>query len=335
VGALLLLMNYNHAYGKYGREVFVSIPIVPNVAGEVVAVEVKANSFVKKGEVLFRLDPVPFELELKRARAKLMEIGQDTRGQQERWKASRAKVKLARAKRDRAKNVYERFAADPDAFSKVDVENRKQSALSAQAALEVAEAEEMSARQELMGKVEGEDPEVALVKAEFMLQEYRLKQSVVRAPVDGLVTQVLLRPGFRAVTLPFKPTMIFIPSDRRRFAASFWQNSLLRIKPGYEAEVVLDAVPGHVFKGSVSEVLSAMSEGEVQASGKLLSADLFNERGKAVAIIDLEENLDDYHLPMGVQGQAAVYSEHMHHVGMVRRVLLRMMSWLKYVFPIK
>ena len=176
---------------------------------------------------------------------------------------------------------------------------------------------------------------MARIRAELRLAEYRLEQSAVRAPSDGRVTQVILRPGMMLMANPLRPAMVFIPDDRRRFAASFWQNSLLRLEPGLEAEVVLDAVPGHVFKGTVITVLPAMAEGEVQAQGSLISADVLGGYGRAVALIELDEDLDDYDLPLGVEGQAAVYSHHFHHVSVIRRVLLRMVSWLKYVYPIK
>jgi len=68
-----------------------------------------------------------------------------------------------------------------------------------------------------------------------------------------------------AVPLPLKPAMVFTPEQKRMIVGSFWQNSLLRMRPDYQAEVVLDAVPGHVFSGTLSHVLPAMSEGDVHA----------------------------------------------------------------------
>ena len=335
VGGMLLLMNYNHAYGKYGREVYVTLPIVPVVSGQVVDVAVEQESRVERGDVLFRLDPVPFELEVVRLKAQLARAGTDTLEKEESWKATRARVNRARAEVVRARQEYERFASAPEAFAEMDVENRRQTVVKAEAELESAEAREKQARLELEAEVGGEDPDVARIRAELRLAEYRLEQSAVRAPSNGRVTQVILRPGMMLMANPLRPAMVFIPDDRRRFAASFWQNSLLRLEPGLEAEVVLDAVPGHVFKGTVETVLPAMAEGEVQAQGSLISADVLGGYGRAVALIELEEDLDDYGLPLGVEGQAAVYSHHFHHVSVIRRVLLRMVSWLKYVYPIK
>lgn len=71
IGTLLVLMNYNHPYTKFAREYFVSIPINPAVKGLVVEVNVKPNVPVKKGEVLFRIDPTPFIAVVKQKEAAL------------------------------------------------------------------------------------------------------------------------------------------------------------------------------------------------------------------------------------------------------------------------
>ena len=61
----------------------------------------------------------------------------------------------------------------------------------------------------------------------------------MRAPSDGYVTQVLIRPGTYAASLPLRPVMVFIPDQKRQIVAQFRQNSLLRLAPGDDAEVVL------------------------------------------------------------------------------------------------
>jgi len=62
IGALIILMNYNHPYSEMARNYYISTPIVPLVKGRVVEVPVKPNQLVKKGDVLFRLDDEPFRL---------------------------------------------------------------------------------------------------------------------------------------------------------------------------------------------------------------------------------------------------------------------------------
>ncbi|WP_419177505.1 biotin/lipoyl-binding protein [Gallibacterium genomosp. 1] len=58
---MLLVMNYNHPHTKLATQYYVSTPIIPNVKGTIIEVNpVKSNQLVKKGDVLFKIDPTPF-----------------------------------------------------------------------------------------------------------------------------------------------------------------------------------------------------------------------------------------------------------------------------------
>ncbi len=278
IGALLMVMNYNHPYSKNAREIFFSVPVIPAVDGLVTEVDAVANTPMQQGEVLFRIDPAPYE-------ARVAEV--------------EAALQSAQIDLQRAQELVKRQAG-----------NKRN--------VDLAEAQ------------------VGSLKAQLARATYDLEHTVVRAPADGMVTQLALRPGTMAVTLPLRPTMVFIPNQKRMIAGSFWQNSLQRMQPGYKAEVILDGVPGHVFAGRVSSVLPALAEGDLQSSGNLVAASQLAVHGQAVAVIELDEDLDDYQLPRGVQGKIAIISDHDPlHVSLIRRILLRMMGWLNYIFPIK
>ena len=66
IALVLLVMNYNHPYTTLAREYFVTTPIVPNVEGQVIEVPVMANTPLKAGDVLFRIDPRPYQYEVDR-----------------------------------------------------------------------------------------------------------------------------------------------------------------------------------------------------------------------------------------------------------------------------
>jgi multidrug resistance efflux pump len=118
--------------------------------------------------------------------------------------------------------------------------------------------------------------------------------------------------------------------------ASFWQNSLRNIQEGQSAEVVFSAAPGKVFSGKVAKVLPVIPEAEIQQGGTLISGDLLKHHDRTLAIIELEQDLNELGLPIGVQGMAACFTEHdALHSSPVRRILLRMMGWLNYLYPIK
>ena len=104
------------------------------------------------------------------------------------------------------------------------------------------------------------------------------------------------------------------------------------VKAGDEAEVAIDAVPGRVFRGKVRTVLDAIAAGQIQASGALVDFAERTDGGRALAIIDLEDDISKYQIPVGAAGQVAIYTEHWHYVSLLRKILLRMRSWENYLF---
>jgi len=341
IGALLIVMNYNHPYGKYAKESFVSVPIVPAVKGIVVAVDAQANKPIKKGDVLFRIDPKPFEIKVNKKRAQLAEAKQLVKQNLAQLQGAKARVDKATADRDRSKKSFQRYAKGNKkgaglVFSEQEIENRRQLYLASEAALESAQAESRRSQLAYESNIDGVNTRVAQLQAELDEVEYNLERTVVRAPSNGVVTQLALRVGSMATSLPIRPAMVFIPEQQRLMVASFWQNSLQRMQSGSAAEVIIDALPGKVFSGKLSHVLPAMSEGEFQFNGNLISADRLRVHGRALAVIELDEDLDTYNLPRGVQGKAVIISDvDPLHVSLIRRILLRMMGWINYVFPIK
>lgn len=99
-------------------------------------------------------------------------------------------------------------------------------------------AEQGQIKSQLESVVNGEQSQIVSLRAQLTEAQYNLEQTVVRAPSDGYVTQVLIRPGTYAAALPLRPVMIFIPQQNWLIIAQFRQNSLLRLKTGDEAEVV-------------------------------------------------------------------------------------------------
>src|SRR5689334_21793462 len=62
--------------------------------------------------------------------------------------------------------------------------------------------------------------------------------------------------------------MVFVHTDDQQLAAGFQQNSL-RVRPGDEAEIAFDALPGQIIKGKVRHVIDAIATGQLQATGAL------------------------------------------------------------------
>src|SRR6266853_1923864 len=79
IGALLLGMNYNNPFTSQAPFYFPTTPIVPAVSGVVIEVPAQANTPLKKGDVLFRIDPEPFQNAVKAKEAALADAVQTTK----------------------------------------------------------------------------------------------------------------------------------------------------------------------------------------------------------------------------------------------------------------
>ncbi|MEG1422380.1 MAG: HlyD family secretion protein [Citrobacter sp.] len=336
VGTLILLMNYNHPYTFKAQKAVISIPITPQVTGIVRTIMDKPNELIKKGEILFELEPTRYQARVERLEADLVTAIHNADALQSQLDEAIANTSTVTAQRDRVYKDYQRYLqgskAKVNPFSESDIDHARQSYLAQDAAVKSSVAEQAQIKSQINSLLNGEQSQVASLRAQLAEARYNLQQTVVRAPSDGYATQVLIRPGTFAAALPLRPVMVFIPKQKRQIVAQFRQNSLLRLKRGDEAEIVFNALPGKVFTGTLASVLPVIPGGSYQAQGTLQSLTTTPDSDGVIALIDLtpDENFDD--LPDGIYAQVAIYSEHFSHVAIMRKVLLRMTSWMHYLY---
>lgn len=304
IGTLIMLMNYNHPYSEMARNYYLSTPIVPLVKGRVVEVPVQANQPVKKGDVLFRLDDEPFRLKVESLSARLD-------ANKDQLKSIDARLRSAKLDRDRASDLMRRGVGK-------------------QRDLDVTQA----SVDEITAQMDQQRATLEDLQAQLDEAKYQLAQTVVYAPSDGHVVQLALRPGMIATPFMYRPVMTFIHKDETAYVGWFWQNSMQRLAVGDEAEVVIDGIPGKIFKGKVTAVIPAIAAGNVQANAMLLDQNSAIRPGRMPVLISITDpEWAKYQVIAGASGQAAVYTEYFHHVSVMRKVLLRMASWMNYLFP--
>jgi len=334
IGALLLGMNYNHPFTSQARFYFNTTPIVPGVSGVVTEVPVKANTLVKTGDVLFRIDPKSFENAVTAKEAALAAAVQTTHQLRATADAAQKKLLSALADRDGAKDVFERSKKllETGAIAQVQFERAKNTFNAAEATAQSAKSEADRALLEAEAVVQGVNTDVARLQAELDTAKFNLEQSVVRAPTDGMVQQNFLRPGMYAASMPLRPVMIFLHNEKPKFAAAFLQNSAQRIDEGSEAEFILPAVPGRFFKGKIVMGGAYIAQGQLQPTGNLVDPEQIKGEGRILVVIEPEEGLSKYLIVPGSTAQVAIYTQHMHHLAIMRKVLLRMKSWTNFIF---
>ena len=175
--------------------------------------------------------------------------------------------------------------------------------------------------------------EIDAIDSRIRNATYDLESTVVRAPAAGFATFVSVRPGHYTKALPLSPIMVFVQNERVLMGA-FRQVLHDYIEPGAEAEVIFDALPGYVFSARVDGVIPINAAGQFVASGRMVAAQHFAQGQPFLVRFTTDFDLRELNLPAGAQAHIAVYSDTFTGIEVMRRMLIRIMSWKNYL-PIK
>jgi multidrug resistance efflux pump len=388
---LYVCLSVFHPVSHDGRMYAPVVQIVPEVRGVVIDVPVEANVPLKKGAVLFRIEPRPFQIEVDRLRASLaaknskfaqlaeqlaaaeattrqaranLLVSESVNDRQLREADERARsqvlqvkerVELAEAQFRRAKELaakaagsqqdYDRAEAHLQSLQqeysqaqtdqKIAAEKLASGSASLEAtrqALAAAEAAERTVRTEFNAQIDGQNPEVRETMALLDKARYDLDQTVVRAPSEGYVPQVVLRPGTMATATRLVPLMMFVSGERPTLVATFPQKVISDLRPGMPAEAIFKQQPGRSYKVKIRRVLTAVRAGELDASGQILEGTPAHDHGYIPVVFDYDEDVAGLNLPVGAQASIAIYTDRVHALSIVRKIILRMKSWENFLF---
>ncbi len=266
LGPIVVLLGAGYWFLTTGRYVSTDdayvqaarVSISTDVAGRVVAMEVRDNQKVEAGQVLFRLDPRPFEIAVEEAQAQL--------------NAARLLVEAMKA-------TYKQKLADAKAtettvaFRDREFERQKRlltSGTTSQAAFDQASHNYELARQQLASNQQDlantlaslggnpdlpadQHPTVQRAQAALDRAKLNLSYTTVRAPETGVVTKVeQLQVGdyVNAST----PLFSLMSSGRIWVEANFKETELTHMRPGQTATVEVDTYPDVVFDAKVQSL---------------------------------------------------------------------------------
>lgn len=229
------------------------VQIASQVSGRVLSVDVTEAQAVRHGDVLFRLDPRPFELAVKAAQARLT---------QARDAAAAGVASISAARADAVAQAQ--TAKDDAALAARDEALVARGFLSPQAS-ETARTQAAAARESLLAaqarSVEAQaqagapgDANAGVRAAEAALAQARLDLShtVVYAAADGRIANLSVRPG--ATVAAGQPLFALVDSSRYWVDANFKETDLQNIRPGQSARVTLDMQSGRTLRGSVVSI---------------------------------------------------------------------------------
>jgi multidrug resistance efflux pump len=349
LGATILLLNIFAPSSSDLRVIKYSVPIVTQVRGRVLEVPIEeGNRLVKKGDVLFKIDPTPYQLEVQSLEAQLVGMQGSERELEEQAKGAEAKIAESRS---RASEISARLAlthkrvkqyqelVKSGAGNRFDLERAEADALEQKGQLDAARSAEAQARaslgqiqQKLGAQVKGEFSQVAQVRAQLETARWNLEQTTTHSPCDCYVVNLQLRPGAFVAAIPFNAVMTLIEADGQ-VVAYYNQNELHQVEPGNEVEFALKTLPGKVIKGKVDSVVWAQGQGQMQPTGFLPAPALVQSLppGKFAVKFDIAERDKQLFLAAGAAGDAAIYTDHLHAVHIIRKVILRVGSYLNYL----
>jgi multidrug resistance efflux pump len=346
--ALILLLNIVAPSSHDIRVVNYVVPINPPVRGLVTEVPIEPNRPIKKGDVLFRVDPTPFEIAVRNFEAQVAQLKvqlltaeANSRNLQEQLKGATgqkealdSKLKLSRLRLQQFKEL-----AETGAGNKFDHEQAQADVQNLEGQLASTVATEAQAREKLAAKTpEGEQDEVANVKAQIARAEaqladakWELSQTTYYAPANGTVVALTLRPGAMAVPLPMSPAMNFV-EDEQWILAIYHQNEVRKIKPGQEAEVAFKMYPGRIVKCKVDSIMWATAQGQLPIGGINTAGGVAPVPAQSLAVRLLPDANDkDIFLAAGAHGAGAVFTDSGHAIHILRKVIVRVgakLDWL-------
>jgi multidrug resistance efflux pump len=348
IAALILLLNIVAPSSADVRVINYVVAVNARVQGLVTDVPVEPNRPVRKGDVLFRLDPTPFELEVSGLEAKLQALDAQLvtanagqRGLSEQLRnAQGAKASIAsQLKLAHMREEQSRQLAATGAGSRFDYEQAQTDVMNLQAQLDAATASESQVREKLAAKTDSGDlDEIANAKAQIAAAEAQLKdakwqleQTVYRAPTNGSVIALSLRPGSMAVPLPLSPAMSFVEDDQW-IMMIFKQNEVRKIKVGQEAEIAMKMYPGRIIKCRVDSIMWATGQGQLPIGSVNTASGVAPVPPNSLAVRLLKDRRDqDLFLAAGAMGSGAIYTDSGKPIHILRKIMLRIgtkIDWL-------
>ena len=240
--------------------------VTPLVNGQVIAVKVSDTDTVKAGDVLVQLDDANARImyqqaaaELARARRMFHQSSATSDALSAQVSARQSDIARAEADYDQAKiDLDRRLALQPSgAVSGEELTSARKAFAGARAGLAQAHSNQSAAIGELAanqamisGSTVETDPMVLAAKAKLAAAQLDLDRTIIRAPVDGIVTRRQVQVGQRVAT--GNAVMMIVPLSKVYVDANFKERQLRRVKPGQPATLTADIYGGDVkYHGKV------------------------------------------------------------------------------------
>ena len=235
-----------------------TVTVSSDVSGRVVAVDVQDNQYVKAGQVLIRLDDRPYRAAVERAQAQLASARLQVEGMRATYRqrladlaAAQDTLKYQQSEYDRQKHLLEQHVTSQSSFDQA--QNHLVTAREQVAAVQQQIANILASLGGNPDIPTDEHPLVRQAQAELDQAQLNLGYTVIRAPANGIVTNVNKLPvgNYLATSTP---AFSLVETDHPWIEANFKETELTHMKDGDQATVSVDAYPGITFKARVASL---------------------------------------------------------------------------------
>ncbi|HWA30063.1 MAG TPA: HlyD family secretion protein [Rhizomicrobium sp.] len=238
-----------------------------DVSGLVKTVNVREGQHVKKGQVLFTLDPKPFQIALDNAKAQLGQVVQSVQATKADYQSLVSAADAQRAQVDLNQRNYQRYAAllKANAIAPATYDQARLTLATSQQQLVAAE----QAAQTQLAKLNGnpniapeQTPQYQQALAAVDEAQRQLNHATVRAPFDGVVAEVdSLQPGTLVISAmsAFSTTSAvgLVGTHNVWIEAHMKETDLTHVRAGDPVSITIDTYPGHTWHGHVDAVSAA------------------------------------------------------------------------------
>jgi multidrug resistance efflux pump len=337
---ILVLATYyilSDLYTPFTTDAYVQayvIQVASRVEGQVVRVGVQENQAVSKGDLLFEIDPRPYEHQVELLTAKRVEAVQQVAQMKSELTAAKADDERLVAEEAYAKVVHdqENEIYKKDATTDRNYVAAVQKHKAAQAAREQGEAQTHKVEQALAARIGKEHALVAEVEAQLAQAKLNLEWTRVYSPANGYVTNVQLRDG--SYVHVGTPVITCVDRDQWWVVANFRENALSRLRAGQPARIAFRGLPAQVFAAKVLSVGWGVSQGQGVPSGQLPDVKVPGSWVPPAQRFQVRLTLDEPDsVPMrvGMTGSVAVYTEPGGILNYITGFWHRIIAWLYHL----
>ncbi|WP_417590299.1 HlyD family secretion protein [Parasphingorhabdus sp.] len=233
------------------------VSVAAEVGGRIIEVNVGENDIVKEGDILFRIDPAPFEIALAQANAAIASaevqvaaLRTSAAGSNVDISAARENIGFAEVTLERQRALMARGFTTKAAYDAAEHAVRQAREELRQAQADAAEAHSLAANARSMP---GENPAIAAARVQREQAQLNLSRTIVRAPSSGRVAQAdRLQIGQMMVS--GLPALTIVADQKSRVEANFKETDLTEMEVGQKAEITFDAYPDIKLKGHVESI---------------------------------------------------------------------------------